>query len=76
MITDITTDGLPKDTLTIHHVVMEHATITFLTDDALRDFLGPRTLGELESSMVICESEISPREYDLLTEMQGRPHVR
>lgn len=60
-----------KDTLTIWHAVMEHSTVTFLTHDALRDFLGPREAKTLTDEVVVCESEVSQEEYQRLSVWQG-----
>jgi hypothetical protein len=60
-----------KITLTIWHAVMEHATVTFLTYDALKDFLGPDGMGDITTNVVVCDSEISPEDYNRLSAMRG-----
>lgn len=50
----------------VFHVVMEHATVTFLSYDAMVDFLGPRSINSIESDTILCESDVTTQEWDRL----------
>ncbi len=52
---------------TIFHATMEHATVTFLTYDALKDFLSPMTMKMLSIGVVVSESKVSDEDYDRMS---------
>ena len=63
------------DTFTIWHVVMEHATVTFLDYDMLKDFLGERSVESLRKITVVCTSTVTADEYNRMTEWNVGSHT-